>query len=572
MPTDAKKDQPVKKGSRKADDLTAIKGIGDSLKQWLRDSFKVHTFADIAALSAEEVEARAKQDGRFLPFSRIQQIIAQARELSDDSLLPGLEIGKRASAKKENDWKEIATFIIYFERKVVRGREKKRTKAERRTAIHHYETGKLESWVGVDPGQACHWMKHQLSQQGELLLEELAKPAPSVARRSATRAAKTTTKTATKTATKASPRRAPQRKAKTPPRSTPPPAEGDWQALLPGGQTAPAQGSVEVAGEPINEEQRTRTLTIERVLALVVNEVIYEALRNHNISVDQARTETITVEIRTRTQTIEQAIARAINEVLRTRSFASEPALVEAVTTEVRTRKFALEQVINEAMAEVLRKHQASTGEVTALGVRPTPPPVATQATAPQAAQPVSPEQLQEILELSQSVSSQSRGSQVVAAAPAAVAPIAAPAPVETSSQEGVALEVTEVQVVQPSATEQPQDLFVDNRAYTGYVKGGEPLAFTVKFRLTGAGAAEIVKRNSPFNVVFNAEEFFTSQITRLGESNPDYLRDGQFTYTTWLPPLSIAPGVYNLRVVTSVRDVQPVWSATDIPVLQVLE
>lgn len=428
MPTNAKKNQPSKKRSKIPDDLTSIKGIGDSLKQWLRDTFKVHTFAEIAALSAQEVETRAKRDGRFLPLSKIEQILAQARGLVSKSLIPATESRRRKTSKKVNDWKEFASFMVYFERKVVGGKEEKRTKVERRTAIHHMETGEQESWSGVDAEQACHWMLHRLSTKAGIAAEEIV----------------TTTKPTLKSR----------------PATITPPADNDWQSFLPGAPDAV---------EPVPADaHRTR-----------------------------------------------------------------EPEAVKAATP-------------SPAKPETAQTLSNDTSNI-------------------QVFQPLSPDQLQEMLAQNRASVSEKEATKV------AIPQVAVPSPAEVSTSQAVALEVTGIQVAQPSSSDQPQDLFAQNRAFSGYVKGGEPLSFAVKFRLTGTGAAAIAKRNSPFSVVFNAEDLMTSTVTRLGVSRPDFLKDGQLTYTAALSPLVVPPGIYHLRIVTTVRDPQPLWDSTEVPVLQVV-
>ena len=47
------------------DDLTILQGIGPARQQWLRASFGVRTFADLAALSPAAIEQRLKEDGQI---------------------------------------------------------------------------------------------------------------------------------------------------------------------------------------------------------------------------------------------------------------------------------------------------------------------------------------------------------------------------------------------------------------------------------------------------------------------------------------------------------------------------
>ena len=47
----------------RADDLTAIRGIGASRQRWLAQEFGVRTYVQLAALAPDEIEARLKSAG-----------------------------------------------------------------------------------------------------------------------------------------------------------------------------------------------------------------------------------------------------------------------------------------------------------------------------------------------------------------------------------------------------------------------------------------------------------------------------------------------------------------------------
>src|SRR5262245_21096469 len=319
MPKDSKREQPLRKGNKKVD-FKIIKGIGDALDEWFRASFNVHTYAELAKLSAQKIRLRARRDSIVLKHPEIEQILAQARALAGASKTPARENGKPAASKVEgtpaapeegNEWKEFASFVVYFERKVIAGKEEKRTKIERRTAIHHMETAEHESWPGIETDQACQWMLKRLGEKEEIAPEEEA---------------------------------------------------------------------------------------------------------------------------------------------------------------------------------------------------------------------------------------------------PEAVAP----SPVELPLPPTVALEITGIQVIQPPSNDQPQDIFMQNHAFNGYVKEGEPLSFAATFHRKGLGAAESTKSQKEFSVVFNAENLFTSAVTRIGVSGPDFLKEGQLSYTALLSPLTLSRGLYRLQIVAAVRYGKP--------------
>ena len=146
------------------------------------------------------------------------------------------------------------------------------------------------------------------------------------------------------------------------------------------------------------------------------------------------------------------------------------------------------------------------------------------------------------------------------------------PPPVgETTPLPSIALRIAAIRVIQPPESGQRQDLYVQGRALSGFVKGGEPLVFAVTFQLTGLGASEIANKHDKFSVFFNAEDLSTFVVSALGVSIADVLRDGQSTYTAWLSPLTLSPGLYRLKIVTTVRDVRPVSACADVPLLQVV-
>ncbi|MCK4471724.1 MAG: hypothetical protein KAW49_08045, partial [Anaerolineae bacterium] len=75
-------ENPMNSSYREDEDLTVIKGIGPARQQWLRESFNVRTYGDLAVLSADEIESRLKAEGRIASRSEIEQWIARAQELA----------------------------------------------------------------------------------------------------------------------------------------------------------------------------------------------------------------------------------------------------------------------------------------------------------------------------------------------------------------------------------------------------------------------------------------------------------------------------------------------------------
>ena len=55
--------------NKEYDDLTVITGIKEARQRWLRKSLKVCTYADLAALSEDQIAAQAKSERLLIPRS-----------------------------------------------------------------------------------------------------------------------------------------------------------------------------------------------------------------------------------------------------------------------------------------------------------------------------------------------------------------------------------------------------------------------------------------------------------------------------------------------------------------------
>jgi hypothetical protein len=85
---------------------------------------------------------------------------------------PANRKGKRAGAlanagsgteQIEDRWAEFASFVVYFEKKNVRGVEQKRTVVQRRTSVHHVELDEQSTWSGIAMDEICTWIQGRLS-------------------------------------------------------------------------------------------------------------------------------------------------------------------------------------------------------------------------------------------------------------------------------------------------------------------------------------------------------------------------------------------------------------------------
>lgn len=122
------------------DDLTVISGIGEARQTWIREAFAVRTYADLAALSVDEIAARLKQDHKVVSAEAIEAWIAQANQLA-------------RQPEAQEKWKVFATFVVEFEDD---------GEGIYRTRVHHMEHDQTRQWAGSEPHNVSDWISAQL--------------------------------------------------------------------------------------------------------------------------------------------------------------------------------------------------------------------------------------------------------------------------------------------------------------------------------------------------------------------------------------------------------------------------
>lgn len=133
------------------DDLTAIKGIRETRQQWFRDTMKVHTYRDLAALSVDEIEVGLKAEKQFPSRSMIAAWIAQAKALAE-AVEQQMPVIKRKIIEAPG-WTSQASFVIEFQ--VLEHKDGLR---EQRIMVHHVETDKNNVWRDIEAEEAMRWM------------------------------------------------------------------------------------------------------------------------------------------------------------------------------------------------------------------------------------------------------------------------------------------------------------------------------------------------------------------------------------------------------------------------------
>jgi hypothetical protein len=162
----------MKSSERAYDDLTVIAGIKQARQRWLREVLGVHTYQDLATLSASQIQSRLKADGQIVSRSAIEGWLIKAKELASStgsSAVPTLQSTGQAanSPGSEQGWKPFASFVVEFQAREVEGQA-----YERRTAVHYMEQDVGADWPGIESSRLCHWMVDQIG--GEAGLAEVA--------------------------------------------------------------------------------------------------------------------------------------------------------------------------------------------------------------------------------------------------------------------------------------------------------------------------------------------------------------------------------------------------------------
>lgn len=156
------------------DDLTAIKGIGPARQAWLKEVFGIRSYADLAALSVDRIEAALKDEKRaMVTRSDIHDWLVQAKELAAASGAtpakkpesPAPSSDEAADIEPEPAWTPFASFVVEY-----RCREATDPEGRHQTHIHHVEGDVSETWQGLQGEALGPWMLEHA--------QKLAEPEP----------------------------------------------------------------------------------------------------------------------------------------------------------------------------------------------------------------------------------------------------------------------------------------------------------------------------------------------------------------------------------------------------------
>jgi len=155
------------------------------------------------------------------------------------------------------------------------------------------------------------------------------------------------------------------------------------------------------------------------------------------------------------------------------------------------------------------------------------------------------------------------RKSVVEASPPPIDAPPSAPSP--------AALEIPEIQLIQPPKTGVTCRLGPDGKMPTYFVTADEPFTIKASLELSGSGAAEATKKRMNYSVKFYAHNRSTTERVNLGETTPTATAEGQMSYTASLSGAKLLSGIYELRVVATLQGGRARAGYLEVPLLQVM-
>ena len=150
------------------DDLTKITGIGEARERWLKQSFNIRTFQDLAKLTVAQIEKKMKLDGQIISRKAIEVWLDQAAEFTihvseaqqpTEESSAELKTGLPNAMPRENGWKPIASFVVEYQTNEISGRPR-----EQRTVAHYMEKDVTKTWAGLEAKQLCQWINGQLPQ------------------------------------------------------------------------------------------------------------------------------------------------------------------------------------------------------------------------------------------------------------------------------------------------------------------------------------------------------------------------------------------------------------------------
>jgi hypothetical protein len=148
------------------DDFTAIRGIGSTRQKWLRDTFDILTYQELAELTESEIEGKLKAEGKIASREAIKSWLVQARDLIPETVAARQTIEgpvadelteKLNSTGHKNGWAPFASFLVYFQT-----RDKDQDQSAYQTLVHYMEEDREANWPGIEVNRLTAWMLEQI--------------------------------------------------------------------------------------------------------------------------------------------------------------------------------------------------------------------------------------------------------------------------------------------------------------------------------------------------------------------------------------------------------------------------
>lgn len=134
------------------DDFAQIKGIGAARARWLRDTFGVQTFGELAALSPGAIEAALKAQHKIIAPREIELWLAQAHGMASRQ-----QAAPAGTVSIENGWQQMANFVVVYEQRTADNGTR-----ETRTSVYHMEADVSHQWPGIEREGVGAWMAAQI--------------------------------------------------------------------------------------------------------------------------------------------------------------------------------------------------------------------------------------------------------------------------------------------------------------------------------------------------------------------------------------------------------------------------
>jgi hypothetical protein len=155
-------------------DLTQLSGIADATQDWLRETFNVQTYRDLAGLSVDEVATKYKAAGKIPSRKSIEGWIEQAKARARAAPAKAAANSEKRDADTKDEWRSVALFFVELKERVIDG------KPTYETMVLDDENEDTERWPGVEQHQWVAWITARLAKHVEDVQPEVSARQPAM--------------------------------------------------------------------------------------------------------------------------------------------------------------------------------------------------------------------------------------------------------------------------------------------------------------------------------------------------------------------------------------------------------